>query len=423
MLNNIYLESKLTQRSIIDHETAAKFVNSLDTFLQEMTEEKENLGTTEVVDVLSLLITLQDYFSCTSEWEDLVYVCLTRIRDNIYSKKYSFPAAFSGLAYVAFITRELANVAPDLKSFLRSIETLLCHDVHRYCNPHDINAFHSTNSYELISGMSGMLKYFLEQHTDSRFQNTLHELVEAFIARSCAKQICGHTLPGWHYYPSTYERKYMETPALNGCVNYGVSHGMGGPLAVLSQAYARNINTEMLLSIITDLISEYMNSYYYRDSSIHWPGRITFEEYVDILPRRQPRTRNSWCYGSAGILRALYLAAKAISDTRIETFALEELEKIAQEETSNYLLSSPIVCHGLAGMALILHNMYLDSGHATFQIKVSELCQTLVNDFLQRNHSEIPKYSYLEGYTGILQTILTLLTGQPNVNKKRLLIV
>lgn len=36
--------------------------------------------------------------------------------------------------------------------------------------------------------------------------------------------------------------------------------------------------------------------------------------------------------------------------------------------------------------------------------------------------NRIRKYNYLEGYTGILQTIYTAMTGELNMNEKRLML-
>ena len=91
---------------------------------------------------------------------------------------------------------------------------------------------------------------------------------------------------------------------------------------------------------------------------------------------------------------------------------------------------SPIVCHGLAGVALVMRSMYNDTQNGTFADKAREITDMLVYNFAYREKEncnltgmeEIRKYDYLESYTGILQTIYTAMTGEPNMNEKRLML-
>ena len=74
----------------------------------------------------------------------------------------------------------------------------------------------------------------------------------------------------------------------------------------------------------------------------------------------------SWCYGSIGILRAIYLASINMSNEASKTFALNELIKIAKMESSDYLLSMPIICHGFAGTVSIMTEMFVDTKNDVF---------------------------------------------------------
>ena len=89
----------------------------------------------------------------------------------------------------------------------------------------------------------------------------------------------------------------------------------------------------------------------------------------------------SWCYGSIGILNSLYAAAKEKSDKRLKKFCVNELKKIALMDTRDYLLASPIVCHGLSGALLIFKRMYQQTKDEVFYHKVIELLEELVYNF------------------------------------------
>ena len=109
----------------------------------------------------------------------------------------------------------------------------------------------------------------------------------------------------------------------------------------------------------------------------------------------------------------------------------KEMKKIAELDTKEYMLNSPIVCHGLAGVALVMMKMYEDTQNGTFLDKAQRLVDDLIYNFTNRytenKHlmglEEITKYSFLEGYAGALQTIFSCTSSTANVNEKRLLLL
>jgi len=51
-----------------------------------------------------------------------------------------------------------------------------------------------------------------------------------------------------------------------------------------------------------------MNAMYYIDDIAYWPGRITLEQFMGDQDIQKTSNQMSWCYGSVGILRVMYLA-------------------------------------------------------------------------------------------------------------------
>ena len=99
-------------------------------------------------------------------------------------------------------------------------------------------------------------------------------------------------------------------------------------------------------------------------------------------------------------------------------------------DTKDYILTSPIVCHGLSGAVLVFKKMYQETQDKVFYYKMLEILEKLIHNFAYRDIenvnltgvNEIKEYDYLEGYTGILQTIYSVITDTVNVNERRLLI-
>lgn len=429
MINTSKLCNDILQKTSLSKQIAEKFAEENDKFLRKLNGKIDGIRAHEAVDIISLLISVERYFVSKQQWESLIYACLTKIRNGIYNGEFNTLSSFSGITYVNFIVRELSKKIPELQKFFHSSEFLQSNLLSHYLNLPDNADFYKQNGFELIQGMSGVLKYYLD-NDNAQVDEEINEIVLLFVRHLTSKMIMGYPTPVCHYYPSIYEKKYMTEEAPNGCVNYSVSHGMSGPLTTLSLAYKKSSNSDGAMKIIDSIIDEYMKSYYYVDNIIYWPGRITFEQYIGKEKCSYGKSRMSWCYGSIGILNSLYIAAKEKSDKELTEFCVNELKKIASMDTRDYLLDSPIVCHGLSGAALIFKRMYQETQDKVFCYKMLEILEKLIHNFAYRDTenanltgmNEIKEYDYLEGYTGILQTIYSVITDTVNVNERRLLI-
>lgn len=429
MINKSKLCDDILQKTNLSKEIAEKFAEENDKFLKNLTDKIDDISAYEAIDIISFLILADRYFVLKEQWDSLLYTCLMKIRNGIYNGEFSTISSFSGITYINFIIRELSQKIPELKRFLHTLELLQSEVLSRYLNLSEESEFYQQNGFELIQGMSGVLKYYLDSDNDNS-NEIIDKIVSLFIQHLKPKIIMGYPTPVCHYYPSIYEKKYMTEEAPNGCVNYGVSHGMGGPLTTLSLAYKKSSSSDGGIKIIDSIIDEYMKSYYYVDNIIYWPGRITFEEYIGKEKCSYGKSRMSWCYGSIGILNSLYIAAKEKSDKELTEFCVNELKKIASMDIRDYLLASPIVCHGLSGLALIFKRMHQETQDKAFYYKMLEILEKLIHNFVYRDiqnvnligMNEIKEYDYLEGYTGILQTIYSVITDTVNVNERRLLI-
>lgn len=428
MINKLNLCYDILEKTSLSKEIAEKFAEENDKFFEDINDTIEDVSAYEAIDIISFLISANKYFISKQQWENLIYICLTKIRNGIYNREFSTISSFSGITYINFIIKELRGNIPELQRFFNTLELLQSETLSYYLNLSEDSVFYEQNGFELIQGMSGVLKYYLDSDNDNN--EIIGKIILLFIQHLKPKMIMGHPTPVCHYYPSVYEKKYMTEEAPNGCVNYSVSHGMGGPLTTLSLAYKKSSHADGVIKIIDSIIDEYMKSYYYVGDIIYWPGKIIFEQYIGQEKCSYGKSRMSWCYGSIGILNSLYAAAKEKSDIRLKKFCVNELKKIALMDTRDYLLASPIVCHGLSGALLIFKRMYQQTKDEVFYHKVIELLEELVYNFAYRDIenknltgiNEVKEYDYLEGYTGVLQTIYAVINDTVNVNEKRLLI-
>ena len=411
------------------------FVQNTCDYFMTLKNDVSKISPNEAIDVISTLTVFRQYFENESEWEGLTLQALSILQNAVKRSMFDKIASFGGMTHVAFVTHDLALTAPKVKPFHEGINKILLYNLTEYLKTSDENEFYTNGNYEVIKGLSGPLSYFLYANDDPRVHEMANRIIDIFIKRSKEIMLLEHRIPGWHYYPSAIEESFMTDKAKNGVINYGLSHGMAAPLVALSLAYKKGVRKDGLVEAVEGLISEYINASYYANDIAYWPGRITFEQYVGLDEMPHEPSQMSWCYGSVGILRSLYLSGVLMSNSKVEQFAVDEFIKIAKMSLSDYRLGQMIVCHGYIGTAAILNAMYLDTGHVQFLDKTIEMIEAgaifNIERFFEnertiaqaRNEpSRASLHNHLEGYNGILQTMLSILTGTVNGNEKRLLI-
>ncbi len=421
MKTNFEFDNGFPHASGISDELYIHYHDLINSFLTKIEKDIQLAGPNEIIEILSVLFNLKDFLS-TENWINYTYRVLGNMRTQIYSGKYSVLSAFGGMTNILFSVDEFSTKNLGLKNFCRKLGDVQSQQISEilklYSSPEQL----IYNHFELMTGISGPLRYWLDVEDERAFELST-KMTKFLLRNSMYKMINGYKVPGWHYYPSAYEARYMNVPALNGCINYSVSHGMGGPLLTLSYAYWKGIRIEGLLEAIRSLIHEYKDSFYRVNNVVYWPGRITFEQYINKENLPHISNRMSWCYGSIGILRILYLSALYIEDHVLKEWAMRELINIAEVETEDYQIDSPIVCHGYAGVAAIMNEMYRDTQNLTFREKTYSLLDIITNNLLDSETSKnLKRYNYLEGYSGVLQTVMSILCNKPSSSMKRMLI-
>ena len=425
---------------VLKSECFDMFIQNIDEYFRILKDEfnktPPKITPFEALNIISLLAGCKDYFKSLQEWERLTLESLKILRKGIVSGVFNNFSAFLGMTHVAFVIHNLSLKTPSIMPFWNGVNKALLDNLNSYLNSASKEDLMNSGNFEVIAGLSGPLRYLLDFSENDEMADMVAKIVDLFIKRSKEKTVAGYKVIGWHYYTLEVETSYLPFKAPNGVVNYGVSHGMAGPLVTLSLAYKNGVRRDGLEEAINSLISEYMETFYYVNDIVYWPRLIKLEQRVGLEKIDNDASQMSWCYGSVGILRALYMAGEFTSNTKLMQFATKEFNKITMMDMSNYLLTQPIVCHGHSGTAAVVNTMYLSTGTSDFLRKAVEMVEVCtlfsVKQFIE-HQNEINKnissrrnaqlHEYLEGYSGILQSIFSIIKGEPNENERRLLIV
>jgi hypothetical protein len=130
----------------------------------------------------------------------------------------------------------------------------------------------------------------------------------------------------------------------------GLAHGAAGPLAALA----------LLHTHATELV----------------PGVPAAIRGLGARVAAAEVTSQTWCTGTLGVARALWLAGTALPDTDFRTVAVD----LALDRPES-VHRSPTLCHGTAGALLVAVHFWWNTGDQRFREQAVERCERLLEAY------------------------------------------
>lgn len=160
-----------------------------------------------------------------------------------------------------------------------------------------------------------------------------------------------------------------------GCIDLGMSHGIIGVALFLAKAYFYQIIEEQQKEVIYDIINIYLNLLRENENGIcMWPSQLGRQEFEHREWKNDVReNRVSWCYGNIGILRAMFLIGKYLNDRKLKIFSHDYMLGIANMQLEDFKVYTPILCHGYAGIIVIMELFYRETNEKEFREKINEI--------------------------------------------------
>ncbi len=150
-----------------------------------------------------------------------------------------------------------------------------------------------------------------------------------------------------------------------GHANSGLAHGIGGVLALLALAARNGTLVDGHHDAMRTILAWLDRWQEDTGRGPAWPYWVTRAELREgHLAPSSPR-RPSWCYGTAGLARALQLAALALGDTRRQIEAENTLVSALTDPAQLKATTDNGLCHGTAGLAHIAARMATDAHPST----------------------------------------------------------
>lgn len=383
--------------------------------------------------LLLLFSTLYQKNLIDSKNESVIHAYVLKIKEAIETQGLSSLSLYGGVTGICFSIKEASCNGSKYQRLLNILEDYLLKKIQeKYLDPlqeiiQNGNSAHSFY-YDTIQGLSGIGRYALENLASPKFQNLVQKICEILIAISQPKVIKGYLVPGWHVPSKDPTNSLRPSQELNGNFNFGLSHGVSGILAFLSIASLKGVTVTDQIDTIR-LISDYLcKRSIEREGIPQWPGSVSWEEEVGIIPFANEPSRDAWCYGVPGISRSLFLAGKAIKDSAIKNFAGQSFRGIFHRTPQQWFLPGPGICHGISGLLLATNEMIKEEGYDDLKKNSIELQKRLISFYkplspfgfknLEPNSKgeliELDNPGFLEGSSGIIMTLL--LSSDPNAN-------
>jgi hypothetical protein len=205
----------------------------------------------------------------------------------------------------------------------------------------------AVSDYDVVSGLAGKGRLLLALG-DDRSCEALCTVLRHLVA--CTRPVTAHgsAVPGWWCRaedPAEFPRGYLDA---------GLAHGIAGPLALMALAHDRGHRVDGMPDAMRTIADWLLGRAVLDEHGPMWPSRIGFAQETGDEPVVPDAVKAAWCYGTAGVARALHLAGIALGDRRLCTTAVQGLRGAALRPWSEADLVGPTVCHGTAGLLQVV---------------------------------------------------------------------
>lgn len=372
------------------------------------------------------------------KWEKIGYDMCKAIKQDLenYGVVENDIGMIGGFGYTCFVVSQYSQKTGNLNKFSNSLNKLLLDFMtNKTIMFTEKTAETNVSKYDLISGISGSLYYLLDLSWNEDEIKKLKNIISYLIGLTKYHDYKGNSVIGFHITKENQFRDEEKESFINGNLNFGISHGMMGPLISLSKAYSIGYNVDGLKESIEELTELYERFKVYKYNIPLWPSQLSLEEYLkEEYKGDSLHLASSWCYGNISIVRGLQKVSKNMGWNRKEKSYKEDLINILNQPSGDYNLVSPALCHGYSSILSVRTSSYLNDKDSRYIDNIEENIDIIIKKFEENNkyileNKEVleDKDKNIEGYSedlsllsgslGIGLTLLSVLSEEVNYDK------
>lgn len=252
--------------------------------------------------------------------------------------------------------------------------------------------------YDLFYGLAGIGALLLRHHADT---DIFVDLLTYLVRLTEPRRDDGLLLPGWW----VAHDPDPTLPTVGGHANLGMAHGAAGVLALLALAAQRGHVVNGQIEAVQRLCAWFDTWQQDSPDSPWWPQWVTRDDLRAGRPAQPTAGRPSWCYGAAGIARALQVAGLSAGDASRRSVAEEAIAACLTDRQLDQLTDVGL-CHGVAGLYQTAYRAAADADSNLIHSRLTLVTETLARQIATDSRGGA---GLLTGATG---TSLALHTAQ-----------
>lgn len=271
----------------------------------------------------SILVAIAEYYEEISDkehWNNIIMKIMFKIKTAIENNLFeNILGLYGGLAEVDYAVEYIKEKTGMFSGFSQQIHRLLIERTqnfvdYAFCDFENVSIIH----YDLIFGLTGIGIRFLMKNDLSLEEKKLLKDIILYLEVLSGDVINENQLrlPRFYVKSKNQIREDEKRDFPNGNLNFGLAHGMIAPIIFMSKAYKRGIVVHNQKEAIYRILEYYKEFAKNIDSVLYWPTQISVEKFLEKNKNDDYRIRRaSWCYGTAGISRGLFLVGKNLNDS------------------------------------------------------------------------------------------------------------
>ncbi|GAA1660384.1 lanthionine synthetase C family protein [Fodinicola feengrottensis] len=230
-----------------------------------------------------------------------------------------------------------------------------------------------SRAYDAVAGLAGTAGYLLRRTENPAAVQSLRAVLAGLVVLTGE----GPDGPNWF---TPFDALVPESPMAKefreGAYNLGLSHGIPGPVAVLSLAATAGISVPGQEVAIEQAVQWILNHRLDDEWGPNWPAAVPPSQQTRDLPYP---AQSGWCYGTPGIARVLWLAGAALDDDKLRSMALQAMAAVYRRPWKVRIVGrSPGLCHGVGGLLQITLRFWNDTGDDLFAAEAIDLTERLL---------------------------------------------
>lgn len=373
---------------------------------------------------LALLCAQLDKCFPQEGWDEIGREHLTRAARDAEKQQVPSLGLFSGLAGLAFAAWELSREETRYARLLRTLDETLLSRATRAAEYLRAAPAVSVSQFDVISGLSGIAAYLLKRACGPRHAECRRDILTALVELLAPQT----GLPRWYTPPGELYDDRTRAVYPFGNLNCGLAHGVPGPLALLSIAYANGVKVNGMEAAIARTADWLCAARWDDEWGINWPTAIAVQPasngdlaIVERRPGPDGPSRSAWCYGAPGVARALWLAGEALDCAAYRNIAIDAMRAVFRRPVHVRRIDSPSFCHGVAGLLQIALRFRNDSDDEVFEEGCRELVEQILRHYqpqsllgfrhIENGGREIDQPGLLDGTPGIALVLLASSTS------------